>query len=136
MSGAQSPVWSSSNTAVATVDQNGVFTAKSVGKARIYAAEGSERAYCDVTVKAASPAGISASDMTLTKGATGLLFSDTNGVKWFSTNKNVATVSGGTVTAKDNKTIQIQLVISLLHRLYLIKSIGIWHTHLLKWLSG
>ena len=42
----------------------------------------------------------------------------------------------GTVTAKDNKTIQIQLVISLLHRLYLIKSIGIWHTHLLKWLSG
>ena len=102
VSGAQSPVWSSSNTAVATVDQNGVFTAKSVGKARIYAAEGSERAYCDVTVKAASPAGISASDMTLTKGATGLLFSDTAGVKWFSTNKNVATVSGGTVTAKDN----------------------------------
>ncbi len=98
--GVDNPTWSSSNASVVSVDQNGVLTANAVGTARIYAIASGERAFCDITVKAANPAGISVSSLNLAKNETGTLTSNTSGVKWFSSNKNVATVSGGVVTAK------------------------------------
>lgn len=60
--------WSSSNTAVAKVDQTGLVTAKQVGKARITAKAGSKALTCDVTVK--SPLTASPSKLTMDAGAT------------------------------------------------------------------
>ena len=45
--------WTSSNDAVATVDANGVVTAKAEGTATIIATAGGKTATCTVTVKAA-----------------------------------------------------------------------------------
>ena len=44
-----SPVWSSSDEKIAVVDQNGVVTAVSSGKCRIYALVGNVRYYTDIT---------------------------------------------------------------------------------------
>ena len=60
--------WSSSNSAVAKVDQTGLVTAKQVGKVRITAKAGSKKLTCDVTVK--SPLTASPSKLTLDAGAT------------------------------------------------------------------
>lgn len=60
--------WSSSNTAVAKVDQTGLVTAKKVGKTRITAKVGSKKLTCDVTVK--SPLTASASKLTMDAGTT------------------------------------------------------------------
>lgn len=60
--------WSSSNTAVAKVDQTGLVTAKQVGNARITAKAGSKALTCDVTVK--SPLTASPSKLTMDAGAT------------------------------------------------------------------
>lgn len=50
--------WSSSNTAVATVDQNGTITGVSAGTARITATSvNGKSAFCDVTVNDAAPSG-------------------------------------------------------------------------------
>ncbi|MCR5520674.1 MAG: Ig-like domain-containing protein [Lachnospiraceae bacterium] len=52
VSSGQSPVWSSSNTAVAWVDKNnGKITAVSEGKAFIYASEDGAKARCRIVVK-------------------------------------------------------------------------------------
>ena len=52
VSSGQSPVWSSSNTAVARVDKNnGKITAVSEGKAFIYASEDGAKARCRIVVK-------------------------------------------------------------------------------------
>ena len=40
------------------------------------------------------------------------------------------------ITSKDNKTLKIQLVVVGLHSLYLIKTILIWLSHKLKWLTA
>jgi len=50
--------WSSSNAAVATVDNNGVVTAVAEGTATITAKAGDKSATCVVTVKASVPDGI------------------------------------------------------------------------------
>ena len=60
--------WSSSNTAVAKVDQTGLVTAKKVGKTRITAKVGSKKLTCDVTVK--SPLTASPSKLTMDVGQT------------------------------------------------------------------
>ena len=103
--------WSSSNTSVATVDQNGKVTAKAVGNATITATttDGTNlSASCEVTVN-----GIT--NITLNKTATSLFVGDSetltatftpSGVinktlTWSSSNTNVATVDqNGKITAK------------------------------------
>ena len=60
--------WSSSDTAVAKVDQTGLVTAKKVGSTRITAKVGTKKLTCDVTVK--SPLTASPSKLTLDAGAT------------------------------------------------------------------
>ena len=98
--GADKVVWSSSNPNVAVIDGNGVVTTKSVGVATVSAAQGEMMSTCKFTVLSGTSTGISKSSLTLEAGKTAALTAKTSGVKWFSSNKNVATVSGGTVTAK------------------------------------
>ncbi len=103
--------WTSSNTKVATVDQNGVVTAKAGGTAVITAAsaEGGYKATCTITVKE-KVTGVSLSrtaaslyttqSYTLTATVVPATAS-VKTVKWSSSNSSVATVSStGVVTAK------------------------------------
>ncbi len=98
--GARHPVWSTSNSSVGTIDQNGVFTAKGAGFVSVYCTEGSKSAVCSLTVKEGASTGISQSDVTLIQHTSVALSAKTSGVKWFSSNGNVATVANGVVTAK------------------------------------
>ena len=100
--GAGNPTWTSSNTSVASIDSNGVMTAKAAGSTTITAKEGSSSASCKVTLKNGTSTGISYSStgITMSKGTTFTLTAKASGVSWFSSNTNVATVSGGKVTAK------------------------------------
>ena len=60
--------WTSSNTAVATVDKTGLVRAKKVGKAVITAAVGGSKLTCKLTVK--SPLSADATRLNLESGAT------------------------------------------------------------------
>ena len=102
--------WSSSNTAVATVS-NGTVTAAGGGTAMITATSAvnggiSGTAVVNVVIPVTGIT-LDKSALSLTKGATGSLMvtyipttTTQTGVTWSSSNTTVATVSGGTVTAK------------------------------------
>lgn len=89
--------WSSSKTSVATVDSNGVVTAKSAGSATITAKSGSHSATCKITVKSGSSVNISNSNVNLPWQKSMLLKSSTSGVTWSSSNTKIATVKNGVV---------------------------------------
>ena len=108
--------WSSENTSVAKVDQNGKITAVDVGTTNILAKVGSKTASCSVTVKA-SLTGISLNKTTLSlrKQSTETLVvsydpintTDDKTITWTSDNEEVATISGGTVSALKEGTATI-----------------------------
>ena len=112
-------VWSSSNAAVATVE-NGTVRAVSAGTATITAtaADGSGvSASCTVTVKGASNTfAISETAVSMTAGSTKQLYTRldsndvTSGTSWSSTNTAVATVVNGKVTAKSAGTATISAI--------------------------
>lgn len=102
--------WTSSNEAVAEVDENGKITAKSVGEAQITATTNNNLSVtCFVSVKPILAIGITLNlqNVTLSPGETKILIATvspdnvTNGsVIWASENENVATVdSEGCITA-------------------------------------
>ena len=108
--------WSSENTSVAKVDQNGKITAVDVGTTNILAKVGSKTASCSVTVKAPLT-GISLNKTTLSlrKQSTETLVvsydpintTDDKTITWTSDNEEVATISGGTVSALKEGTATI-----------------------------
>lgn len=110
--------WTSSNTAVAVVDQNGVVTAKGVGIATITAMVDGKSAFITVNVLEQE---VLVSSVSLDKKTAIIYFNSdvktinlvatvspnnaTNkNVTWKSSNPNVATVSNGIVTAKSTGT--------------------------------
>ncbi|MBQ8008907.1 MAG: Ig-like domain-containing protein, partial [Bacteroidaceae bacterium] len=110
--------WSSSDPAVATVDANGVVTAKAAGTATITATtvDGAKTATCEVTVTAPIPLeAVSLNKNSipeLVKGSNDQLVATLNptdatmqSVVWTSSDSNVATVDqNGLVTAKGGGT--------------------------------
>ena len=107
--------WSSSDTSVATVDNNGTVTAVKAGTASITARAGGKTATCIVTVNPilVETVTLDKTALTLTRGATGKLTAnvtpgnaDDKSVAWSSSDTAIATVSNdGTVTAvKAGKT--------------------------------
>ena len=114
----KSVTWSSSNTAVATVNGNGYVTAVGNGTATITVrtAEGGKTASCTVTVRTV-PTGVSlnATTLNLNAGAGAQLTATVSpgtasnkSVTWRSSNTAVATVNGnGYVTAVGNGTATI-----------------------------
>ena len=111
--------WSSSNTSIVTVDNNGVLTAKAVGNAKITATSSNGKTdSCDVEVQM-NPTGITLNKtniaLDLTKTKTVILtptisptMASNKKIIWSSSDNNVATVTNyGEVTAIGNGTATI-----------------------------
>lgn len=107
--------WSSDNTGVVTVNQNGVVTGKSAGTATITckAADGSGlSASCVVTVaKMITDITLSASSITIYTGASQTVTATitpsdatTKDLSWSSSNASVATVNNGVISGKSAGT--------------------------------
>lgn len=114
--GTQTPVWSSANSAVATVSATGVVTAVANGQTTITAAVGSIVGNAAVTVAIPTVQTVIVSPTTSTLTALGATTRLTAAVQlsngaagtqtptWSSSDPAVATVAGGTVTAVGNGT--------------------------------
>lgn len=108
--------WTTSNKKVATVDSTGKITAVGTGTATITAkTSNGKSATCKVTVKI-SPTSITLNktSVTIVKGKTATIKATVNPsnatdkkVTWTTSNKKVATVSGGKITAKGAGTATI-----------------------------
>lgn len=108
----KSVIWTSTNTAAATVDQSGKVTAVKAGSATIKAktTDGSFSASCTVTVSAidipVTAVTLDYTGLTLKKGKSQVLLASVTpsdasnkSITWTTSDKTVATVSAGTVTA-------------------------------------
>ncbi len=103
--------WTSSNPAVASVNENGVVTAKSAGTTTITVTtdDGGYTAFCNITVYTpATGIEISKRKITIAKGKTALLTAtvlpknaENREFKWSTSDKSIATINAaGQVTAK------------------------------------
>lgn len=110
--------WTSDKTGIVVVEQDGKVTAVKEGSATITASAGDKTATCSVSVQkkviAVTSVTLSQSTLTLKQGETQKLTatvfpSDATDktVSWSSSNPSIATVSDGTVTAKDSGTATI-----------------------------
>lgn len=123
--GASSVKWTSSKTSVATVDQNGVVTAKASGSTVIKAASSDNSASCTITVKSGSSVNISETSISnMRRGKSVLLKSTTSGVSWKSSNNAIATVSKGIVDTKSNGYVTITAYTSYGAATCLIQVVG------------
>ena len=102
-----SVTWSSSNSSIAEVNNNGIVTAKGEGTALITAKSGSKIGNCTVVVKDGTAVNISKTAQTAYLGNSFTLTSSTSGVKWYSCNKSIATVSNGVVKAVEKGYVTI-----------------------------
>lgn len=101
----KSTTWSSSNTAVATVE-NGLVTAISEGKAVITATSDGKTGVCSLTVtKASSGLTVEYSEVKVTKGKTFYNSADSSSsISWTSSDDSIATVSNGFITGVNKGT--------------------------------
>ena len=120
VTGANSAVWSTSDGAIATVDQNGNVTAVSAGTVTITATVGTASASCAVTVTNAvepTPDGVTLNKQTLslTVGASEALVATvtgTNSAVWSTSDGAIATVGqNGNVTAVSAGTVTITVTV-------------------------
>lgn len=117
--------WKCSNTSVATVNESGKVTAVSNGSATITASfvyNGETiKATCSVTVKKPTVK-ISSNSGSMypgdTKSLTASVDPSGSSVTWSSSNTNVATVSGGTITAKSGGSATITASITYAGKTY------------------
>lgn len=106
-------VWSSSDEKVAVVDDKGKITAVSEGTAVITATANGKSASCPITVKESRISLNMDSLQVSTKGTgssikvTPTIIGSKKNVKWETSDKTVATVSGGKVTGKKTGTATI-----------------------------
>ncbi|GHU69457.1 hypothetical protein FACS189413_08410 [Bacteroidia bacterium] len=117
--------WTSSNTNVATVTQQGKVTAVTAGTVTITAEAGNKAATCEVTVPPVAVTGISLDKTSLTLFyitslslresyalTTTVLPANASGnpITWTSSNKNVATIDQGKVAATGAGTVTITAI--------------------------
>lgn len=96
--GASNPVWSTSDSSVAVIDQNGVMTAKKAGTVSVKASQDGSSGSCIVKISEGVSTGISPTALTLSVGGTGRLTANGQ-VYWYSSDSTIATVTGGVVRA-------------------------------------
>lgn len=109
----KSILWTSSDTEIATVDANGKVTSVSAGTAVITATANGESASCVVTVKD-NAISLNMDTMQLSTKGNGssiklipTVVGSKKSVKWTTSDKTIATVSGGKVTGKKSGTATI-----------------------------
>jgi len=109
----KSILWTSSDTETATVDANGKVTSVSAGTAVITATANGESASCVVTVKD-NAISLNMDTMQLSTKGNGssiklipTVVGSKKSVKWTTSDKTIATVSGGKVTGKKSGTATI-----------------------------
>lgn len=115
--------WKSSNTNIATVDSNGKITAKQAGTVTITAIsnDGGFVSTCKVTVEALSKKVASVSlnkqEVNLVAGETETLkvtinpsYAENKNVKWESSDKSIATIKDGVITAVKEGTTEIKVI--------------------------
>ena len=105
-------IWSSANTNVATVDQNGIVTAKSVGSTYVYATaadKGGAYDRCHIIVRESAVTGVSISPtcLEIESGKTYQMSGGTNpsggSIRWFTNDSNIISINAtsGVITAKN-----------------------------------
>ena len=100
--GATNPTWTTSNTQISKIDKNGILSTNAAGTTTVTVTDGKNSASIPVTIDAGKTTNISKTSITLDKNQTYTLTAQTKNVSWFSSNKNIATVANGVVTAKSN----------------------------------
>lgn len=107
--GVTSASWTSSNASAASVDSNGIVTAKASGTTTIKAVSGSQTASCTVKVVASNGSvSVSSTSISSLPAGKSVLLTSGSAIGWKSSNTSIATVSSkGVVEAKKNGYVTI-----------------------------
>ena len=93
VSGATNPKWTTSNTQISSIDQNGVLSTTAGGTTTVTCSDGKRSVSIPVTISTGKSTGIAIPKLNLAKGQGAYLTAREKDVSWFSSNTKVATVS-------------------------------------------